>query len=315
MASFDIVNYSLRPSKGIQRQIVFDGIRMLTARLGLKDMIYVGFGSIWFPDFVQAHKLLGIRHMVSIEADDIGYCRARFNKPYATVRVRRGHSSRVLAKLQNDDRYKDRPWVVWLDYDGGLEESVAGDIRSIIEKSPADTILLTTFKGRGRSYYGRPNQRSRRLRALLGDVVPDDFPKTEYQGDQLQETLADLVTDFMVSIGAESARPGGFVPAFRMIYKDTIEMVTVGGVVPAAENASSVKGVIDDEAWRCCPQQRIVAPLLTIREAVTLLSLLPCDNELSRERVRESGFDLEEDQIEAFERYYREYPMFAQIVA
>ena len=81
MASFDIVNYSLRPSKGIQRQIVFDGIRMLKSRLELSEMIYVGLGSIWFSDFVQAHKSLDIRRMVSIEADDTGYCRARFNKP------------------------------------------------------------------------------------------------------------------------------------------------------------------------------------------------------------------------------------------
>lgn len=314
MASFEIVNYSLRPSKGIQRQIAFDGIRMLKSRLELNDMIYVGLGSIWFSDFVQAHKALDIRHMVSIEEDDIGYRRAGFNRPYATVQVRHGHSSEILARLHNDDYCKARPWVVWLDYDGGLNEVATNDIRSIIEKSPADTILLTTFRGRAGTY-GRTNQRGRRLRDLLGDVVPDDLPKEHYKGDQMQETLADLVTDFMKSVGADSVRPGGFVPAFRMIYKDTMEMVTVGGIVPAAGNVSSAKGVISDESWRCCPQGRIVAPLLTIREAVTLLSLLPRDDELTREQVRESGFDLEEEQIAAFERYYREYPMFAQIVA
>ena len=131
----------------------------------------------------------------------------------------------------------------------------------------------------------------------------------------MQETLADLVTDFMKSVGAEAARPGGFVPAFRMIYKDTMEMVTVGGIIPAAGNVSIATRVTSGERWRCSPQARIVAPLLTMREAVTLMSLLPCDDELSRERIRASGFDLEEEQIEAFQRYYREYPVFAQIVA
>ena len=121
---------------------------MLKSRLELNDMIYVGLGSIWFADFVWAHKSLDIRHMVSIENDDIGYRRARFNKPYATVQVRHGHSSEVLARLHNDDYCKAHPWVVWLDYDGGLNEVATNDIRSIIEKSPADTILLTTFNGR-----------------------------------------------------------------------------------------------------------------------------------------------------------------------
>lgn len=314
MTSFDIVNYSLRPSKEIQRQIAFDGIRMLKSRLEMNDMIYVGLGSIWFADFVWAHKSLDIRHMVSIEVDDIGYSRACFNRPYATVQVRHGHSSEVLAKLHNDDYYNARPWVVWLDYDGGLSEVATNDVRAIIENSPANTILLITFRGR-EGTYGRTYQRSRRLRALLGDVVPDDLPKEHYKGDRMQETLADLATDFMKAVGAESARPGGFVPAFRMIYKDTMDMVTVGGIVPAAGDVTKAKSVISDENWRCCPPGRIVAPLLTIREAFTLLSLLPRDDQLTREQVRAAGFDLKEEQIEAFERYYREYPMFAQIVA
>lgn len=314
MASFDIVNYSLRPSKSIQRQIVFDGIRMLKSRLELSEMSYVGLGSIWFSDFVQAHKSLDILRMVSIEEDDTGYCRACFNKPYATVRVRHGHSSEVLAELHDDNDWKAHPWVIWLDYDGCLDEAMVGDIRAVIEGTPNDSIFLTTFKGRARSY-GYPNQVKDRLRDLLGDVVPDDLSSARCKRDKMQETLADLVTDFMKSISVESARPGGFVPAFRIIYKDTMEMVTVGGIVPAPENVGSAGEVISDERWRCRPQKRIVAPLLTIREAVTLLSLLPRDDGLTREEVRKLGFDLEEEHIEAFERYYREYPMFAQIVA
>ncbi len=41
MASFDSVNYSLRPSKSIQRQLVFDGVRMLKANLDLDRLAYV----------------------------------------------------------------------------------------------------------------------------------------------------------------------------------------------------------------------------------------------------------------------------------
>jgi len=41
---------------------------------------------------------------------------------------------------------------------------------------------------------------------------------------------------------------------------------------------------------------------------------LPRANPLSRAEVRALGFDLNEEQIEAFETYYRQYPAFAQIV-
>lgn len=102
MASFDAVNYSLRPSKTIQRQIVFDCVRSLQAGLNLERLVYVGFGSIWFTDFVMAHKLLGIDDMVSLEADDIGYRRAVFNSPFSTVRVKHGYSYDVLPNLYID---------------------------------------------------------------------------------------------------------------------------------------------------------------------------------------------------------------------
>ena len=314
MASFEIVNYSLRPSKNIQRQIVFDGIRALKSRLDLADMVYVGFGSIWFADFVMAHKSLDIRDMVSMERDDIGYRRAVFNKPYATVHVRHGHSSRILAELYSDENFRTCPWVVWLDYDSHLDEALRDDIRSVIEKSPENTVFLVTFDGRENGY-GRADDRTSRLRDLFGAVVPDELPKAECKSVRMQETLADLTMDFMQSIVAESSRRGGFMPAFRTIYKDTSPMVTVGGFLPSPEKSEVAQRVIDAETWKCRPIGRIVAPLLTIREAATLQSLLPTADALSREIVQSKGFDLEVDQIEAFQKYYREYPTFAQILA
>ena len=69
MASFDVVNYSLRPSKSIQRQIVFNGIRLLMERMKLECPVYIGFGSVWFSDFLVAHKMLGINDMRSMEGE------------------------------------------------------------------------------------------------------------------------------------------------------------------------------------------------------------------------------------------------------
>ena len=315
MASFDVVNYSLRPSKSIQRQIVFDGIRTLKSRLRLSNMVYVGFGSIWFIDFVMAHKLLDIEDMVSMEIDDIGYRRAVFNKPYATVHVRHGNSSCLLAELYDDGNFSVYPWVVWLDYDRHLDEALRDDIRSVIERSPANTVFLTTFNGTDNRYRRRPSERPARLADLLGNVVPDGLPSARCKGDSMQETLADLTIDFMRSIGVGSARPGGFEPAFRIIYKDASPMVTVGGIMPSPEKFDDAERAIGVETWKCRPESRIVAPLLTIRETATLQSLLPRVDGLSRNIVQDQGFDLEDGQIESFQKYYREYPTFAQIIS
>jgi hypothetical protein len=63
MPSFNIVNYSLRTNKSIQRNLVFEGARILKMGLNLRKLGYVGLGSLWFTDFQTAHKALGVRDM------------------------------------------------------------------------------------------------------------------------------------------------------------------------------------------------------------------------------------------------------------
>ena len=61
MPSFDVVNYSLRPNKSIQRTIVFEAVSILQGWLRLENLLYIGFGSIWFTDFQLAHKFLRVK--------------------------------------------------------------------------------------------------------------------------------------------------------------------------------------------------------------------------------------------------------------
>lgn len=314
MPSFDVINYSLRPSKSIQRQIVFDGIRDLQAHLDLERLVYIGFGSIWFTDFVIAHKALKIDDMVSMEANDVGYSRAVFNSPYATVRIKHGLSGDVLPSLYDDAALKGRPWLVWLDYDYGFDESVKDDVRSIVENAPANSIVIFTFNGYEMKY-GKAQDRPDRLRELFGDVVPDELSKSDCKDEQMQETLANLSLDYMRAVAADLSRPGGFLPAFRVIYKDSAPMVTVGGILPAKGAVRVAADIVEGEKWFCRPAKRIVAPHLTMREAALLQSQLPCADQLSRDMIKRLGFDLEDDQIETFQSYYKQYPAFAQIVA
>lgn len=314
MASFDVVNYSLRPSKCIQRELVFEGVRQLQGGLDLTGLVYVGFGSIWFTDFVMAHKALRVDDMVSIESDEVGFHRAVFNAPYATVRVWHGLSSQMLPTLYGDDLVAGRPWMVWFDYDYEFDETVADDLRSLIENAPVNSLVLVTFNG-SEMKYGHAKERPARLRQVFGAVVPDDLPKRACRDERMQDTLASLTIDFMKSVAADLARPGGFIPAFRLIYKDTAPMITVGGLLPPRGALRTAAALVDDASWPCRPAKPITAPHLTIREATVLQSQLPRADRLTKDLVHDLGFDLEVGQIEAFETYYRQYPAFAQIVA
>lgn len=313
MASFNIVNYSLRPSKSIQRQIVFEGLRTLLDRLNLQDVVYVGFGSIWFVDFVMAHKILAIDSMISIEQDEIGYARARFNSPFATVKIRQGASSEVLPVICRDEAINGRPWVLWLDYDRYFDEDMNDDLRLVVERAPENTIMLVTFNAL-EGKYGAAKERPARLRELFESVVPANLSKNQCKDQRMQRTLAELGVKFMKSTALDARRPGGFVPAFEIIYRDSAPMVTVGGVLPSEANQRIAQSVVKASGWRCKPSEPIRAPHLTMREAMALQSRLPDPSGLSRSTVQALRFDLDEKEIEVYERYYREYPAFAEIV-
>lgn len=314
MGSFNLVNYSLRPSKSIQRSLVFEGMRSLQERLNIGPVVYVGFGSIWFTDFMLAHRSISVAEMVSIESDEVGFVRAKFNRPYKTVEIRKGLSSDVLPVIYADPAYAGRPWLVWLDYDKELSETVVDDIREAIERLPSNSVFLVTFNALGRKY-GKPRDRADRMRALLGNVVPDNAGTADFQDGVIADRIATLTLDFMKSVAADVRRPGGFVPAFRLAYRDQTPMVTVGGFLPDLSVRDAARSLISADTWVGVVSGAIEAPHLTTKESMTLQSELPRTGLLDRNAVQALGFDLEEAQIEAFQRYYRFYPSFAQVVS
>jgi ribulose bisphosphate carboxylase small subunit len=316
MASFDAVNYSLRPNKTIQRELVFDGLTCLRRIMPWNDVTYIGFGSIWFTDFVMAHKRLGIDSMISLESDPIGYLRAVYNQPFRTVQVLQGKSYDIIPKFYDDAEMMARPWIMWLDYDDILSEDAVQELRDAIERAPENSVLLTTVDASGKKYGNSPNEKTASLRRLLGDVVPDRLGKDALvEPDAFALTLARLLESFLASVALSCARPGGWVPAFRLSYRDKAAMATVGGVLTSSATGALCRTVVDAPGWNAKAQRAIVAPHLTLRELAVLQAQLPFPAALNRATVQALGFDLGEDQIQVFQAYYKYYPAFAQISA
>ena len=120
MASFDVVNYTIRPNKNIERKLVFESLRELSTPLGLGDYRYIGLGSPWFIDFLLAHRYLLIRDMICIEFEEHAP-RMEFNKPYDCIAVPRVRPARFfLSSISHLDQVlfgsttipvrKDRCW-------------------------------------------------------------------------------------------------------------------------------------------------------------------------------------------------------------
>lgn len=311
MSSTYRIDFSVRPNKAIERSIVFDSLREYASALSLRNPAYVGFGSVWFTDFVLAHKRLKITKMVSIEKDPITFSRARFNRPYRFIEIAHGESTDVLPELLHRRGFKASPWIVWLDYDGKLCSEMLDDIDLLLDGTPPDSVLLVTFNARSGAYDPTTAGRRDELKELFPDADINEADLTT--NSSFAKTLQQLLIDHMVSITVNHGRTGATVPAFNISYEDSTWMGTVGVLLPRPANVASATTLVATPSWRGMPSAPIRTPLLTGREVAALQSELPNRTGLTERHVRKLGFELEKAKIDAYVTYYSDYPTFVQV--
>ena len=316
MSSFDSVNYSLRPSKNIERKLVFEFLRQLQAVLQIQDYRYIGFGSMWFVDFILAHRLLSIRSMVSMEKPEYAE-RAEFNRPFSCIKVEPGESTEVLPTLG----LQVQESIFWLDYDSGLEGPCLQDLTYIVENAKAGSIVIVTLnahKGRlpENDSDGNPINLETSLRQLAGDAVPASLSARSFQAKAFPATLAAVLRNHLNHVVRMAARGLRFVPILNLSYQDNAPMITIGGVL-ADEAQQAVLAAQKFEGWgdfAYSEEPHIIdAPPLTLREKLALDRLMPSEHAPSDADVRRLGFGLKERQRVAYHRFYRLYPMFGEV--
>jgi hypothetical protein len=312
LSSTSTINFSVRQNKCIERLIVFNGLRRVADTLALENMVYLGFGSVWFSDFVLAHRGLRINTMLSIESNPIIYRRALFNRPFRTVQVFEGESDDLIPELLTNDEFLDRPWIVWLDYDGPIDEKCLNELAYLVNNLPQNSALITTCNARPHRY-GKPAKRVDSLNSLFGDLIGMTLDDSMVENDvPFMNTLRQAIENFLLSTALQNARAGGFVPAFNVGYQDGPPMVTVGGILPSVGNTSTVQGLTRKRDWEGLVSHPITTAPLTMKEVGALQAQLPSRKKITRKRVQRLGFDLEEEQIDSFARHYLLYPNFVQ---
>lgn len=208
MASFDSIDYSLRPSKAIHRALVFKAIKEIHDILRPEDPIYIGLGSIWFVDFICAHKLLDIDSMFSIEADEIGYSRAMYNRTFQSIEVIHGQSNQAIPALYEAGKISGSPWIMWLDYDQAIDEQKLEEMQWIIANAPEKSVILFTFTGQATRYGTSKAKRPKKLKSLFGVTMPDEPSDLYADKDKLPFSLAKLSNQFLLGEAAGIARDG-----------------------------------------------------------------------------------------------------------
>ena len=184
MPPINKINYMLRPNKTVERKLIVETVAALKPHFDLTAYRYIGFGSMWFVDFILMHKYLQISEMFSIENPDNAK-RADFNRPYGCITVMDAESSEALPCLDlNDNRD-----IIWLDYEDGLDGPALNDIKTVCESARSGTVLIVTVNAsleRLKIMY-RQDEQGQRMRPkdilprLARDLVPQTLPRYALQ--------------------------------------------------------------------------------------------------------------------------------------
>jgi len=304
----------IRPNKNVERKLILATLNRLRLQFSIADYRYVGFGSMWFSDFVLMHKALGISDMVTIENQKSRAKRVEFNKPFGCIAVKMEDATTALGEVLDDKQS-----IVWLDYDGPLKNAVTGDIETAIGAMSPGSMFLVTINAMVEQLRGHKNEDDEELSMIdyLVDVCEDESLRSrenEITRVQFPEFAASILHERIKSAVLEKKPGCEYQPIWCYRYADDAEMITVGGMIvdkPARQKfvdsgAGELAHVTGEALFH------IELPILTEKEKRALDKRLPSATPL---KLKDIEFELRPSELEAYQRFYLEYPVFGEMSA
>lgn len=321
MASFEKINYNLRPNKSIERKMICESIARLSIIEDLKQYRYIGLGSTYFSDFVLFHKSLGFTKMISIEGNEDAKERVEFNIPFSCIEMEYGESTTILPNLELD-KHKN---IIWLDYDGTINRDTFSDLHTIVTNTKECSIFLISLNAESGSLGETVDKKKEKLIELIGsDRIPGEYSDlsiTKKNYIKMLHRMIDMQIQNSISIrNGASENKSAYRQIFNFIYKDGATMLTIGGIIA---NEDLIDGYIDKMQLRTMDfymssesYYEIKCPNLTFKEVNALNRCMPCliecdsDDKITNKEFK--SIPLSKDDIINYKEVYRYYPNYAE---
>jgi hypothetical protein len=289
--------------------MMIDLIRRLDRFASLGAYRYVGLGSPYFSDFSLIHRTLGIRDLVSIEREQSDEPRFRFNVPFATVELKFGDTSEVLPELDWQQRS-----IVWLDYDGSLDDAKLADVALLVNKLASGSILAVTVNVQPHYVI---DERLDVTRQQLGTYLPRRYTAKTLGGWGLAEAVHEILDEHIRrsladrNAGISTHAAIHYRQLFHFRYRDGARMLTIGGILFDAGVTARVDGCAfgDFDFFRDAGvPYEIAVPRLTLREMRHLDGRLPANSldDLATEGIPAAD-------VQRYAELYRYFPKFIDV--
>lgn len=301
------VQYELRPAKQVERRMIIDALRKLAmAGFEIEDYNYVGFGSIYFVDFILFHKFLGIDNMLSVEYSTEIEKRVHFNKPYDFIKIKMKPVGEVIPTLSQDLKY-----ILWLDYDMIIDSDLLEDVRVAATYLPVGSILLVTVDVEPPDDGDNPTDWKEYFEEQAGEYIGlsqvEDFAKSNLPRANAQ-IINRAIRDGLTGRDVE------LLELFNFIYADGHEMITIGGVIGSKIERRRINGSKLDEAFYIRRDFKLDAyyikvPKVTKKERLFLDSAMPCADGWEPE-----DFELPGEDVQTYNEIYKFFPAYAELL-
>ncbi len=221
--TFEYINYMFRPKKQIERKIIIEILQELEKEIQLSKYLYIGFGSIYYYDFILFHKMLNINRLLSID-DKSTIKRFNFNKPYDFITFDNNISTDFLSEYD----WKQNS-VLWLDYDNKLEDIVLSDIKIIAKNCKKKDFLIITLNAYCDNVEMTRDQAREKFYSKFGRYISSEYhDKKYYTTKYFSYLLQEVILKYLMTMS--EYRDISFYKLFSFRYKDSSPMFTIGGI-------------------------------------------------------------------------------------
>lgn len=279
----------------------------------LEDYQYIGLGSVFFADFRMFHRNLGISRMFSIEKHSENADRFEWNKPYSGISMMFGTTEHRLSDIDFS-----QPSIIWLDYDGPLNRSVIGDLRTVSHSASHGSVLVVTVNAHPRHPSAEGADMLEQVRDEVGnDRVPVQTTLTSLRGWGLSNFYRQVgdneIRDALSTANGvrDNHQRLSFEQLFNFRYEDGAKMGTFGGVFFENNRRAEFDACAFERleyVRRASEFFKIEAPKLTTREMAYLERELPVPRDADLDFAQ-----MPERDARSYMQLYRYLPTFAPV--
>lgn len=273
------LNYEVRPCKFAERTMLLAVLQTITNKFEGKYQ-YIGFGGLTFTDFKLFHRNLHIDIMHSIEGGSYSEDRLKYNSPYGFIQIHKGMSSTELTKINFDTKT-----IVWLDYDGAIEDYTFSDLSLLLRKMPVGSVYIVScnreLKNKENSDFSSVDE----FVDVFKELSPSDLKISDLSASNDYKTIRKMFNKSVRNALKDRNMYGDsvkFRQLFDIIYQENrgAKMYTYGGIILDHNYEEHLLDVDDfpfiyrgeDEAYK------IEVPNITLKESLLLNSCIGDEN-------------------------------------